>query len=100
MNDVYVATCDTQIKDYIESIDGKVIMTSRSHKRAVDRAEEAAKKIEKISTKKLNLIVMIQGDEPCLEPKMISQVVNIFKKNKKDYKRNSSPPESYCKAFC
>ena len=26
---------------------------------------------------------MIQGDEPCLEPKMINQVVNVIKKNKK-----------------
>ena len=83
LNEVYVATCDSQIKDYIESIDGKVIMTSRSHKRAVDRTEEATKKIAKIFAKKIDLIVMIQGDEPCLVPKMISQVVNIFEKNNK-----------------
>ena len=78
LNDVYVATCDTQIKEYIESIGGKVIMTSRSHKRAVDRTEEATKKIAKISTKKIDLIVMIQGDEPCLVPKMISLEVDVF----------------------
>ena len=83
LDEVYVATCDAKIKNYIESINGKVIMTSKKHKRAVDRAEEAMRKIEKISKKKINLIVMIQGDEPVLEPKMINQVVNIFKKDKK-----------------
>ena len=83
MDEVYVATCDNEIKDYIKSINGKVIMTSKKHKRAVDRTEEAAKKIEKIYKKKINLIVMIQGDEPILDPRMINQTVNIFKKNKK-----------------
>ena len=83
LDEVYVATCDTEIKNYVESINGKVIMTSKKHKRAVDRTEEAMRKIEKISKKKINLIVVIQGDEPILEPKMINQAVDIFKKDKK-----------------
>ena len=83
LDEVYVATCDTEIKNYVESISGKVIMTSKKHKRAVDRTEEAMRKIEKISKKKINLIVVIQGDEPILEPKMINQAVDIFKKDKK-----------------
>ena len=83
LSEVYVATCDNKIKNYIKSINGKVIMTSKKHKRAVDRTEEAMKKIIKKSKKKINLVVMIQGDEPCLEPKMIDEVVNIFKKSKK-----------------
>ena len=82
MSDVYVTTCDVKIKDYIQSINGKVIMTSKNHQRAVDRTEEALKKIEKITKKKIDLIVMIQGDEPLLEPQMINQVVDIFKRNK------------------
>ena len=82
LNDVYVATCDHKIKKYIKSIGGKVIMTSKTHQRAVDRTEEALRKIEKFK-KKIDLVVMIQGDEPILIPKMINQVVNIFKKNKK-----------------
>ena len=79
LNEVYVATCDEVIKKYIHSIGGKVIMTSRGHQRAVDRTEEALRKIKK---KDIDLVVMIQGDEPILEPQMISQVVNIFRKNK------------------
>ena len=83
LDKVYVATCDKEIKNYIKSIGGNVVMTSKKHKRAVDRTEEATKKIEKIYKKKINLIVMIQGDEPILDPRMINQTVNIFKKNKK-----------------
>jgi len=83
LNEVYVATCDQKIKNYIKSIGGNVVMTSKKHQRAVDRTEEALKKIEKTTKKKINLVVMIQGDEPLLEPKMIYQVVNIFKRNKK-----------------
>ena len=82
LSDVYIATCDNVIKKYIHSIGGKVIMTSKNHQRAVDRTEEALRKIEKIKKKNVDLVVMIQGDEPILEPQMISQVVNIFKKNK------------------
>ena len=69
LNEVYVATCDNKIKNYIRSINGKAVMTSKNHERAVDRTEEALKKIEKITRKKIDLIVMIQGDEPLLEPK-------------------------------
>tara|TARA_B110000196_G_C20967639_1_gene577075 strand:- start:97 stop:810 length:714 start_codon:yes stop_codon:yes gene_type:complete len=83
LNEVYVATCDKEIKDYIRSIKGKVIMTSKKHKRAVDRTAEAMNKIIKNNKKKIDLVVMIQGDEPCLEPKMINQVVSPFKKNHK-----------------
>ena len=83
LNEVYVATCDKEIKDYVRSINGKVIMTSKKHKRAVDRTAEAMNKIMKNNKKKIDLVVMIQGDEPCLEPKMINQVVSPFKKNNK-----------------
>tara|TARA_B110000014_G_C20036671_1_gene538594 strand:+ start:128 stop:901 length:774 start_codon:yes stop_codon:yes gene_type:complete len=83
LNEVYVATCDKEIKNYVQSINGKVIMTSKKHKRAVDRTAEAMNKILKNNKKKIDLVVMIQGDEPCLEPKMINQVVKPFKKNNK-----------------
>ena len=83
LNEVYVATCDYEIQKYVESIKGKVIMTSNKHKRAVDRTEEATRILEKKLKKKIDLIVMIQGDEPVLIPKMINQVIEIFKKDKK-----------------
>ena len=52
LKEIYVATCDVKIKNYIDSIQGKVVMTSKKHKRAVDRTEEALRKIENIKKKK------------------------------------------------
>lgn len=73
LSDLYVATCDQEIFDYIQSIGGKAIMTSNSHERATDRAAEAMLKIEKDYQFKFDVIVMIQGDEPMLDPQMISE---------------------------
>ena len=49
IEETYVATCDTEIYEYIISIGGKAIMTSHSHERASDRAAEAMLKIEEKS---------------------------------------------------
>jgi len=73
--DVYVATCDNKIKAYIESIGGKAVMTSDKHERASDRTAEALLKIEKAINKKIDIVVMIQGDEPMVTPEMISSAV-------------------------
>lgn len=75
MEEVYVATCDQEIKDYVESIGGKAIMTSNSHERASDRTAEALLEIEKVTGKKMDIVVMIQGDEPMVTPEMISAAV-------------------------
>jgi len=75
LNEVYVATCDNQIKDYIESIGGKAIMTASTHERASDRAAEAMLKVEKKIDKKIDTVVMIQGDEPMIYPEMIDEAV-------------------------
>ena len=44
--ETFVATCDKEIFDYIESIGGKAIMTSVKHERASDRTAEAMVKAE------------------------------------------------------
>ena len=76
LNEVYVATCDKEIFDYIEGIGGQAIMTSESHERASERTAEALVKIEKKIKTKIDIVVMIQGDEPMITPKMISASVS------------------------
>ncbi len=78
LDDVYVATCDEIIFDYIKSIDGKVVMTSNSHERASDRAAEALEKIEASINKKFDIVIMLQGDEPMVTPKMIDKSLEPF----------------------
>jgi len=75
LDEVYVATCDDEIKNYIESIGGNAIMTADTHERASDRTAEALLKIEKASGKKVDIVVMLQGDEPMVIPEMIESAV-------------------------
>ena len=83
LNDVIVATCDKAIYDFIISIKGKAVMTSKKHKRASDRCSEALKKIEKKRGLKYDIIVMVQGDEPMINHKMIDESLKPMLKNKK-----------------
>ena len=41
LENIYVATCDEEIKESIEAIGGKVIITSKEHERATTRTSEA-----------------------------------------------------------
>jgi 3-deoxy-manno-octulosonate cytidylyltransferase (CMP-KDO synthetase) len=75
LDDVYVATCDEEIKEYVESISGKAIMTSDKHERASDRVAEALLKIEKETGQRKNIVVMIQGDEPMVVPEMLNLAI-------------------------
>jgi len=73
---VYVATCDDEIAQYIRGIGGKSIATKDTHERASDRTAEAMLKIEDEIGKKMDIVVMIQGDEPMLYPDMIDLAVS------------------------
>ena len=75
LDEVYVATCNKEIFDYIESLGGKAIMTSIKHERASDRSAEALDIIEKLTGQKVDIIVMLQGDEPMVTPNMIESAV-------------------------
>jgi len=75
LSDTYVATCDREIVDYIESIGGKAIMTADTHERASDRAAEAMLKIEEQTGERTDILVMVQGDEPMDTPQMISEAL-------------------------
>lgn len=69
LSEVYVATCDEEIKNAVEVLGGRVIMTSPAHERATDRVAEAAALI------KADIVVMIQGDEPMITSAMIHAAV-------------------------
>lgn len=75
LKEVYVATCDQEIYDYIESIGGKAVITADTHERASDRSAEALLKIEEVTGEKTDIVVMIQGDEPMVTPEMIDAAI-------------------------
>ena len=80
--DLFIATCDAEIMNFSKSINANSIMTSNKHKRASDRVYEAMKKIENIKKFKYDLIVLLQGDEPLINPSMLKKAINPFKNNK------------------
>ncbi|MBF0472998.1 MAG: 3-deoxy-manno-octulosonate cytidylyltransferase [Nitrospirae bacterium] len=92
LNDIYVATCDIEIKEYIESIGGKAIMTADTHERATDRTSEAMLKIEKSTGKHVDIVVMIQGDEPMMLPDMIDDAIAPIKEDPEIQVVNLSAP--------
>jgi len=72
LDEVYVATCDEEIRHVAEGFGAKVIVTSAAHERATDRVAEAAEHIE------ADVVVMIQGDEPMITPEMIEAALEPF----------------------
>ena len=77
----YVATCDQEIFQYISGIGGKAIMTADTHERCSDRTAEALMTIEQDLGRKVDIVVMVQGDEPMVTPEMIEQAVEPMLKD-------------------
>lgn len=75
IHEVYVATCDTEIRDYIQSIGGKAIMTHDRHERCTDRTLEALLEIERQTQQKADIVLMVQGDEPMVTPQMLNTAI-------------------------
>jgi len=73
VSETCVATCDQEIFDYIESIGGKAIMTADTHERASERTTEAMQKVEAETGKRVDIVVMVQGDEPMIFPEMLDK---------------------------
>lgn len=73
--DTYVATCDSIIADYCARVGLKCVMTADTHTRCSTRTAEALLKIEEMTGKKVDIVVMVQGDEPMVQPQMIDDAV-------------------------
>lgn len=78
ISETYVATCDDEILKYIQNIGGKAVMTSVSHNRATTRTAEAMEHIEAKTGEQVDVVVMVQGDEPLILPETISETLQHF----------------------
>ena len=74
----YVATCDREIGDYVRTLGGTAIMTSTSHTRATTRTAEAMERIEAKTGQQVDVVVMVQGDEPLILPEAIAETLEHF----------------------
>ena len=69
---VVIATDDGRIADAVERFGGVVRMTSPAHRSGLDRVAEVAAALE------CDVVVNVQGDEPLIEPAMISEAVDAL----------------------
>ena len=74
LNEVWVATDDSRIREAVEKFGGRVVMTRADHKSGTDRIEEAA---EKTGTQ-ADVVINIQGDEPFVQPSQIKTLMQLF----------------------
>jgi len=97
VKDIIIATDDLRIIDFCKSECMPVIMTSSNALTGTDRVAEVSTLL------KYDFYINVQGDEPIIEPTVISEVLKAYKtygelysvyslyKNIKDYKEVSSP---------
>ena len=78
-SEVMIATCDEEIMAAAKAHGAPAVMTATSHERCTDRVEEAiAARYPDMADDAV--IVMVQGDEVLVSPKMITDVVDAQKK--------------------
>jgi 3-deoxy-manno-octulosonate cytidylyltransferase (CMP-KDO synthetase) len=71
----YIATCDGEIMDFAASRGIRAVMTADTHTRCTDRTAEAMLAIEKDLGRRVDIVVMVQGDEPMVTPGMIEAAI-------------------------
>ena len=78
LNNVIVATDDKRIRKEVEGFGGHAIMTSPDHKSGTDRCAEAVTLYQKSNNKPVDVVINIQGDEPFLDPAILSHLSKSF----------------------
>ena len=74
---VYIATCDNEIRTVAEGFGAEVITTSDKHERCTDRiAEGCLKLLEK--NNRFDVVLNVQGDEPLLKPDVLDLLIKPF----------------------
>jgi len=74
-SEVIIATCDDEIMAVAERHGAPAVMTANSHDRCTDRVEEAVKARYPDMADDA-VVVMVQGDEVLVSPKMIADIID------------------------
>ena len=75
---VAVATDDERIAAEVRRFGGCVVMTSSDHCSGTDRCAEALALMQKETGVKADVVVNVQGDEPFVDPALLSQLAACF----------------------
>ena len=75
IDEVVIATCDSEIADVANQFGATVVMTSPDHLNAVDRTVETIAILLSKSSLLIDIVILVQGDEPLLNPEVLDQMV-------------------------
>jgi 3-deoxy-manno-octulosonate cytidylyltransferase (CMP-KDO synthetase) len=78
LEETFIATCDTEIMEYARLIGARAIMTSAKHNRAAERTAEAMFTAERQLGHTVDVVIMMQGDEPLITPEAIADLLRAF----------------------
>lgn len=76
LNEIIVATDDLRILYQVESFGGRVCMTSPTCLNGTERASEVYQTYYLARTPPVDIIINLQGDEPCVEPEVIEAIID------------------------
>ena len=85
IDDVFVAICDEELKNFFIKKNINYIMTDPTIPRPGLRVCEAAKTLDLDEN---DIVITIQGDEPLINPKMIDQSIDPLLRDKNIYASN------------
>ncbi len=69
---VLIATDDERIARAVQGFGGEAVLTRPDHPSGTDRIAEVARSLE------AGLVVNLQGDEPCFDPKAVDELVGLL----------------------
>jgi len=75
---VVVATDDKRIVAEVQRFGGRAVMTSPDHQSGTDRCAEALTLMQEETGTNADVVVNIQGDEPFVDPKLLSRLAACF----------------------
>ncbi len=75
VDDVVVATDDQRIVDAVTRAGGQAVMTSPTARSGTERVAEVAR------TRKADVIINVQGDEPLVQPDMIASLADFLSRH-------------------
>jgi len=69
---VYIATDSSEVQEKCKAFTSNIIMTSKEHESGTDRLAEAIQAVE------CDSVINVQGDEPLIDPELISQLAKVL----------------------
>jgi len=77
VHDVYIATCDEEIREAAQTFGAEVIMTASTHQRGTDRIAEACGILVHRGSP-VDIALNVQGDEPLLKPETLDLLIDPY----------------------